>query len=69
MRGIVIMNRATMRQKSVGELEAIISESEALIKRTEEEIGWAKEIISKKADEIELFDFILFCMIDEDNLN
>jgi len=58
-----------MRQKSVGELEAIISESEALIKRTEEEIGWAKEIISKKADEIELFDFILFCMIDEDNLN
>lgn len=36
------MNRATMRQKSVGELEAFISESEALIKRTEEEIGCAK---------------------------
>ena len=35
------MNKATMRQKSKNELEAIISESEALIKRTEEEIGWA----------------------------
>ena len=49
-----------MRQKSVGELEAIISESEALIKRTEEEIGWAKEFISRKADEIELVDGIYY---------
>ena len=49
-----------MRQKSVGELEAFISESEALIKRTEEEIGWAKEFISKKADEIELVDGIYY---------
>lgn len=43
-----------MRQKSKNELEAIISESEAMIKRTEEEVGWAKEFISRKADEIEL---------------
>ena len=54
------MNRATMRQRSKNELEAIISESEALIKRTEEEIGWAKEIIRKKADEIELVDGIYY---------
>lgn len=54
------MKRSSMRQKSVGELEAFISESEALIKRTEEEIGWAKEFISKKADEIELVDGIYY---------
>ena len=54
------MNRATMRQKSRNELEAFISESEALIKRTEEEIGWAKEIIRRKADEIELVDGIYY---------
>lgn len=54
------MNRATMRQRSKNELEAFISESEALIKRTEEEIGWAKEIIRKKADEIELVDGIYY---------
>lgn len=49
-----------MRQKSVGELEAFISESEAMIKRTEEEIGWAKEVIGRKADEIELVDGIYY---------
>lgn len=54
------MNRATMRQRSRNELEAFISESEALIKRTEEEIGWAKEIIRRKADEIELVDGIYY---------
>lgn len=54
------MNRATMRQRSKNELEAFISESEAMIKRTEEEIGWAKEVISKKADEIELVDGIYY---------
>lgn len=54
------MNRATMRQRSKNELEAFISESEALIKRTEEEIGWAKEFIRKKADEIELVDGIYY---------
>ena len=43
-----------MRQKSRDELEAFISESEALIKRTEEEIGWAKEVIRKKANETSL---------------
>lgn len=54
------MKRSSMRQKSVGELEAFISESEALIKRTEEEISWAKEFISRKADEIELVDGIYY---------
>lgn len=54
------MKRSSMRQRSVGELEAIISESEALIKQTEEEIGWAKEFISRKADEIELVDGIYY---------
>ena len=54
------MNRATMRQRSKNELEAFISESEAMIKRTEEEIGWAKEVISRKADEIELVDGIYY---------
>lgn len=54
------MNRATMMQKSKNELEAFISESEALIKRTEEEIGWAREVISRKADEIELVDGIYY---------
>ena len=54
------MNRATMRQKCVGELEAIIRESEALIAQKREEIGWAKEIISRKADEIELVDGIYY---------
>ena len=49
-----------MKQKSKNELEAFISESEALIKRTEEEIGWAKEIIRRKADEIELVDGIYY---------
>lgn len=60
MRGIVIMNRATMRQRSKNELEAFISESEALIAQKKEEIGWAKEIIRKKADEIELVDGIYY---------
>lgn len=54
------MKKSSMRQKSRDELEAFISESEALIKRTEEEIGWAKEFISKKADEIELVDGIYY---------
>lgn len=54
------MKRSSMKQKSKNELEAFISESEALIKRTEEEIGWAKEIIRRKADEIELVDGIYY---------
>ena len=49
-----------MRQKSRDELEAFIKQSEELIARTEEEIGWAKEIIRKKADEIELVDGIYY---------
>lgn len=49
-----------MRQKSRDELEDFIKQSEALIKRTEEEIGWAKEFIRKKADEIELVDGIYY---------
>lgn len=54
------MNKVTMRQKSRDELEDFIKQSEALIKRTEEEIGWAKEFISRKADEIELVDGIYY---------
>lgn len=54
------MKRSGMRQKSRSELEAFISESEALIRRTEEEIGWAKEVISKKVNEIELVDGIYY---------
>ena len=54
------MRKSSMRQKSVGELEAFISESEALIAQKEEEIGWAKEFIRKKADEIELVDGIYY---------
>lgn len=54
------MRKSSMRQKSVGELEAFISESEAMIKRTEEEIGWAKEFIRRKGDEIELVDGIYY---------
>lgn len=49
-----------MRQKSVGELAAFICESEAIIAQKKEEIEWAKEIISKKADEIELVDGIYY---------
>ena len=49
-----------MRQRSKNELEAFISESEALIAQKKEEIGWAKEIISRKADEIELVDGIYY---------
>lgn len=60
MRRGEVMKRSSMKQKSKNELEAFISESEALIKRTEEEIGWAKEIISRKADEIELVDGIYY---------
>lgn len=54
------MKRSGMRQKSRSELEAFISESEELIRRTEEEIGWAKEVISKKVNEIELVDGIYY---------
>lgn len=54
------MNRATMKQRSKNELEAIISESEAIIAQKQEEIGWAREVISKKADEIELVDGIYY---------
>ena len=54
------MRKSSMRQKSVGELEAIISESEELIARTEKEIAWAREFIGKKADEIELVDGIYY---------
>ena len=48
------MKRSSMKQKSKNELEAFISESEALIKRTEEEIGWAREIVASKANETSL---------------
>ena len=54
------MRRSSMRQKSKNELEAIISESEAMIAQKKEEIGWAKEFIRKKADEIELVDGIYY---------
>lgn len=54
------MKKSGMRQKSRSELEAFISESEALIRRTEEEIGWAREVISKKVNEIELVDGIYY---------
>ena len=49
-----------MRQRSKNELEKFIEQSEALIKRTKDEIGWAKEFIRKKADEIELVDGIYY---------
>lgn len=49
-----------MRQRSKNELEAFISESEAIIAQKKEEIGWAREVISKKADEIELVDGIYY---------
>ena len=48
------MNKVTMRQKSRDELEDFIKQSEALIAKTQEEIEWAKEIISKKANETSL---------------
>ena len=54
------MNKATMRQRSKNELAAFISESEALIAQKEEEIGWAREVIRRKADEIELVDGIYY---------
>ena len=54
------MRKSSMRQKSKNELEAFISESEELIAQKKEEIGWAKEIISRKADEIELVDGIYY---------
>ena len=54
------MNRATMRQRSKNELEAFISESEAIIAQKQEEISWAKEFIRKKADEVELVDGIYY---------
>lgn len=54
------MKKSGMRQKSRSELEAFISESEALIRRTEEEIGWAREVIRKKVNEIELVDGIYY---------
>lgn len=54
------MKKSTMRQKSKSELEAFICESEALIAQKKEEIGWAKEVISRKADEIELVDGIYY---------
>lgn len=54
------MRKSSMRQRSKNELEAFISESEALIAQKKEEIGWAKEFIRKKADEIELVDGIYY---------
>lgn len=54
------MKKSGMRRRSRSELEAFISESEALIRRTEEEIGWAKEVISKKVNEMELVDGIYY---------
>lgn len=43
-----------MRRKSRDELEAFIRESEELIAQKKEEIVWAREFISKKADETSL---------------
>lgn len=54
------MRKSSMRQRSKNELEAIISESEELIAQKSEEIGWAREVISRKADEIELVDGIYY---------
>ncbi len=54
------MKKSSMRQRSKNELEAFISESEAMIAQKKEEIGWAREVISKKADEIELVDGIYY---------
>lgn len=48
------MRKSSMRQKSRDELEAIISESEELIARTEKEIAWAREIVASKANETSL---------------
>lgn len=48
------MKRSSMKQKSKNELEDFIKQSEALIKRTEEEIGWAREIVASKANELSL---------------
>ena len=48
------MKKSSMRQKSRDELEAIISESEELIARTEKEIAWAREIVASKANETSL---------------
>lgn len=58
--GLDGMKKSTMRQKSRSELEAFIRESEALIAQKEKEIEWAKEVISKKAEEIELIDGIYY---------
>lgn len=54
------MRKSSMRQRSKNELEKFIEQSEALILRTREEIEWAKEIIRRKADEIELVDGIYY---------
>ena len=43
-----------MRQKSRDELEDFIKQSEELIACTEEEIGWAREIVASKANETSL---------------
>lgn len=43
-----------MRQKSKNELEAFISESEAMIAQKKEEIGWACEIVASKVNELSL---------------
>ena len=48
------MKRSSMRQKSVGELELFICESEELIARMEKEIVWAREIVASKANETSL---------------
>ena len=48
------MNKVTMRQKSKNELEAFISESEAIIAQKKEEIAWAREIVASKANETSL---------------
>ena len=48
------MKRSSMRQKSVGELEAFICESEELIACMEKEIVWAREIVASKTNETSL---------------
>ena len=54
------MKKSSMRQKSKSELELFIRESEALIAQKEKEIEWARELVEKKSNEIELVDGIYY---------
>lgn len=54
------MKKSSMSQKSKSELELFIRESEALIAQKEKEIEWARELVEKKSNEIELVDGIYY---------